>query len=129
MAVRVYFERPATAGEVDREAARLQHSIAEHGPADAALRRLARARLERLSRLKSNLVVWLLAMTVLTPVNVLIEWQDSGGFQRVSRNSQPGSWDPWILFAVVFGPASSSSSSRCRCTSTDGRRELKRAEG
>jgi len=99
MAVRVYFERPATAGEVDGEVARLQHSIAEHGPADAALLRLARARLDRLSRLKSNLVVWLLAMTVLTPVNVLIEWQDSGGFQRVSRNSQPGSWDPWILFA------------------------------
>jgi hypothetical protein len=99
MALRVRFERPATAEEVDREVERLQHSIAEYGPADAALLRLARARLERLSRLKSNLAVWLLAMTVLTPVNVLIEWQDNGGFQRVSRNSRPGSWDPWILFA------------------------------
>ena len=38
-------------------------------------------------------------MVVLTPVNVLIEWQDNGGFERISRNSQPGSWDPWILFA------------------------------
>ena len=99
MALRVYFERPATAAEVDREAERLQHAIAETGPADAALRRLARARLERVQRLKSNVAAWLLAMIVLTPVNVLIEWQDNGGFQRISRDSQPGSWDPWILFA------------------------------
>ena len=99
MALRVYFERPAAAAEIDREAERLQHAIAEDGPADAALRRLARARLERLSRLRFNVAAWLLAMIVLTPVNVLIEWQDNGGFQRVSRNSQPGSWDPWILFA------------------------------
>lgn len=99
MALRVYFERPATATALAGEVERLQHSIEEKGPADAALRRLARARLERVSRLKSNLAVWLLAMVVLTPVNVLIEWQDNGGFRRVSRDSQPGSWDPWILFA------------------------------
>ena len=99
MALRVYFERPAAAADVDREAERLQHSIEEEGPPDAALRRLARARLERVSRLKSHFSVWLLAMVVLAPVNVLIEWQDNGGFQRVSRDSQPGSWDPWILFA------------------------------
>lgn len=99
MALRVHFERPATTAEVDREAERLQHTIAEAGPADAALRRLARTRLERVQRLKSNIAAWLLAMVVLTPVNVLIEWQDNGGFQRISRNSQPGSWDPWLLFA------------------------------
>jgi hypothetical protein len=99
MALRVHFERPATAAEIDREADRLQRAVAENGPADAALRGLARARLERLGRLKSNVAVWLLAVIILTPVNVLIEWQDNGGFQRASRNSQPGSWDPWILFA------------------------------
>ena len=99
MALRVYFERPATAAEIDREAEDLQHAIAENGPADAALRRLARARLERSSRLKSNAAAWLLAMIVLAPVNALIEWQDNGGFQRVSGDSQPGSWDPWLLFA------------------------------
>jgi len=37
-------------------------------------------------------------MIMLTPLNALIEWQDNGGFQRFSRNSQPGSWDPWTLF-------------------------------
>ncbi len=99
MALRVHFERPAPAAQVDREVERLQHSLAEDGPGDAALRRLARARLERLSRLKSNVAAWLLGMVVLAPVNVLLEWQDNGGFQRFSRSSQPGSWDPWLLFA------------------------------
>jgi hypothetical protein len=99
MALRVHFERPATTAEVDREAEQLQRTIAKAGPADAALRRLARTRLERVQRLKSNVAAWLLAMVVLAPVNVLIEWQDNGGFQRISRDSQPGSWDPWLLFA------------------------------
>jgi hypothetical protein len=72
MALRVHFERPAAAAAVDRQ-------------------------LQRVSRLKSNIAIWLLAMAVLTPVNVLIEWQDNGGFERLSRNSQPGSWEPWIL--------------------------------
>ena len=98
MALRVHFERPATAAEIDRDAERLQRAIGENGEADAALGGLARARLERLGRLKSNVAVWLLAMVVLTPVNALIEWQDNGGFERFSRNSQPGSWEPWILF-------------------------------
>jgi hypothetical protein len=40
-------------------------------------------------------------MIVLTPLWALIEWQDNGGFERWSDNSQPGSWDPWIL--VVGG--------------------------
>jgi len=97
MALRVHYERPATAAEVDREAGGLQNALMEDGPADPALRRLARVRLEHVSRLKFNLAAWLLAMVVLAPVNVLIEWQDNGGFQRFSGDSQPGSWDPWLL--------------------------------
>ena len=98
MALRVHFERPATAAEVDREADdRTRHRGSGTGRRGAA--RLARSRLERVQRLKSNVAAWLLAMVVLTPVNVLIEWQDNGGFERISRNSQPGSWDPWLLFA------------------------------
>jgi hypothetical protein len=56
------------------------------------------ARPDRLSRLSFHVSAWLLAMLMLTPVNALIEWQDNGGFQRFSRNSRPGSWDPWILY-------------------------------
>jgi len=69
MALRVHFERPTTVAEV-----------------------------EPVQRLKFNAAAWLLAMVVLTPVNVLIEWQDNGGFERISRDSQPGSWDPWLLY-------------------------------
>jgi hypothetical protein len=31
-----------------------------------------------------------LGMAVLTPINLLIEWQDNGGLERWSTNSQPG---------------------------------------
>jgi hypothetical protein len=97
MALRVYLERPATAAEVGREVERLKpHAGAESVTVDAR-RRLARARLERLSRLRFHLAAWLLGIIMLTPLNALIEWQDNGGFQRFSRNSRPGSWDPWIL--------------------------------
>jgi hypothetical protein len=105
MALRVYFERPATAAEVDREAEGLQNALREDRPADAALRRLARVRLGHVNRLKFNLAAWLLAMIVLAPVNVLIEWQDNGGFQRISGDSQPGSWDPWLLFVGAIWAA------------------------
>ena len=30
----------------------------------------------------------------------LVEWQDNGGLERFSRDSQPGSWEPWILYAL-----------------------------
>jgi hypothetical protein len=51
----------------------------------------------RIERLKFHLTAWLFGMVVLTPLWALIEWQDNGGFERWSNNSQPGDWDPWIL--------------------------------
>lgn len=66
---------------------------------------------DHLARLRFHAATWLLGMVVLIPVNALIEWQDNGGFERFSRDSRPGSWDPWILpvgavwalvIAVVF---------------------------
>ena len=54
-------------------------------------------RLERIRRLKFHIAAWVLGMIVLTPLWALIEWQDNGGSNRWSNNSQPGSWDPWIL--------------------------------
>ncbi len=58
-------------------------------------------RLARIGRLRFHLAAWALGLIVLTPINALIEWQDNGGFQRISRNSHPGSWDPWV--AIVLG--------------------------
>jgi hypothetical protein len=51
----------------------------------------------RIQRLKFHVAAWLFGMAVLTPLWALIEWQDNGGFERWSNNSQPGDWDPWIL--------------------------------
>lgn len=95
MALRVHFERPATAADVDYEVARTKGGTAHES--GVALRRRARARLDRLGQLRFHVAAWLLGMITLTPVNALIEWQDNGGFKRFSGNSQPGSWEPWIL--------------------------------
>ena len=48
-------------------------------------------------RWRFHLASWALGMAVLTPLWALIEWQDNGSFERWSTDSQPGSWDPWIL--------------------------------
>ena len=58
-------------------------------------------RREDIGRLKFHVAAWVFGMIVLTPLWALIEWQDNGGFERWSDDSQPGSWDPWI--AVVGG--------------------------
>lgn len=57
------------------------------------------AHAERVGRLRFDVAAWVLGMVVLTPLNVLIEWQDNRGFERLGRDSQPGSWDPWALIA------------------------------
>jgi hypothetical protein len=77
MALHVHFERPPVAAVVDPD---------------------ARTRLERLGRLKFHVAAWVLGMLVVTPLWALIEWQDNGGFERWSDNSQPGSWEPWVLY-------------------------------
>ena len=56
------------------------------------------ARPGNVHRLKFHVAAWVLGMIVITPLNALIEWQDNGGFERLSSNSRPGSWDPWVLY-------------------------------
>jgi hypothetical protein len=99
MALRVYFERPVTDAEVDRAVE--QHGprlVAKYGATAVEARRFVRRRLEGVRRLKFHVAAWALGMVLVAPLNVLIEWQDNGGFERLSRNSQPGSWDPWVLY-------------------------------
>jgi hypothetical protein len=98
MALRVHFERPVTAPEIDHAAAELAPHFAKYATRADELRRFARRRLEGIRRLKFHVAAWALGMVVITPLNALIEWQDNGAFERLSRNSQPGSWDPWVLW-------------------------------
>ena len=97
MALRVHFERPATEAEVDREVDRLPQDLA-----DVKVRRLARARLERIHRVKFHVAAWVLGMLVLTPLWALIEWQDNGGFERWSDNGNRGDWEPTMLYVAVI---------------------------
>jgi hypothetical protein len=72
-------------------------------PADES-REWARKHVERIHRLKLNVAVFALGMIVLTPLWALIEWQDNGAFERWSNNSNPGDWEPWILYvALIWG--------------------------
>jgi formate-dependent nitrite reductase membrane component NrfD len=99
MALRVHFERPVTASEVDRAIEQLDpRSAARKAPTIDEMRRFTRRRLEAVRRLKFHVAAWLMGMVVITPLNALIEWQDNGSFERLSSNSQPGSWDPWVLY-------------------------------
>jgi hypothetical protein len=99
MALRVHFERPVTVKEVDRAVEQLEPRFAgKYAATTDEVRRFVRRRLEGVGRLKFHVAAWVLGMVVIMPLNALIEWQDNGGFERVSRNSQPGSWDPWVLY-------------------------------
>jgi len=96
MALRVFVERPVTAAEIDRAVTHFEpRFVAEHPTSE--LRACARRRLEGVRRLKFHAAAWALGIVVITPINVLIEWQDNGAFERFSGDSQPGSWDPWVL--------------------------------
>jgi hypothetical protein len=97
VALQALLERPATPAEVDREVRRLTAAGGTGGAGQGALREVARTRLERVRRLRFHLAAWAFGMAVLTPVWLLIEWQDNGPFERWSDSSTPGSWDPWIL--------------------------------
>lgn len=68
---------------------------------DDELRKWARQHVERVRRLKQHVAYFLLGMIVLTPVWALVEWQDNGGFKRWSDNSNPGDWEPWILYVAL----------------------------
>jgi hypothetical protein len=98
MALRVHFERPVSEAEIDRDVARRTGAVGNEIPASRELRRFSLAQLERIGQLKFRAASWLLGMAVLTPLWALIEWQDDGAFERFSNDSQPGDWEPWILY-------------------------------
>jgi len=71
---------------------------------DAELRAWARKHVERVHKLKRDIAIYVLGMAALTSVWVLVEWQDNGGFERLSDNGNPGDWEPWILYvALIWG--------------------------
>lgn len=73
-------------------------------PRDDELRQWAREHVERVHHLRKSVAYYVLGIIVLTPVWAVIQWQDNGAFERVSSQSNPGDWEPWILWvALVWG--------------------------
>ena len=68
------------------------------------MRKWARQHVERVHRLKLHVAAYVLGIVVLTPVWLLVEWQDNGSFKHWSSNGNPGDWEPWILYvALIWG--------------------------
>lgn len=65
------------------------------------LREFARKHLELVRRFKMHIAAFLVGMAVLTPIWAFAEWQSNGGFERWSDNSNPGDWEPWILYVAT----------------------------
>ena len=71
---------------------------------DEPLRKWAREHVDRVRRLKFHLAAFVFGMILLTPIWLLVEWQDNGSFERWSSNGNPGDWEPWILWvALIWG--------------------------
>jgi len=71
---------------------------------DEELRRVAHKHLEHVRKFKLYLSAYVLAMLVLTPVWALTEYLNADGWpERLSEQSNPGDWNPWILWVALGG--------------------------
>lgn len=71
---------------------------------DAELRRIAYRHLEHVRKFKLYASAWVLGMLVLTPVWVVTEYVNADGWpERFSEQSNPGDWNPWILWVGLVG--------------------------
>jgi hypothetical protein len=65
------------------------------------IRKWARQHVERVHRLNLHVAAFVLGMVVLTPVWLLVEWQDNGSFKHCSREIEAGTrdrrWFRWQL--------------------------------
>jgi NhaP-type Na+/H+ or K+/H+ antiporter len=61
--------------------------------------------LERLRRFKRYLLVYVLALLVLTPVWLVTQYETSPGWPKhlSSRSRYPGDWDPWLIWVALIG--------------------------
>jgi hypothetical protein len=80
-------------------------TIAGPPPADEeTLRKLAFEQLERIRTLKIRVAAFFLGLVILGPIWVVTEYMNADGWpQRLSDNSQPGDWNPWIIWVALVG--------------------------
>ena len=71
---------------------------------DDELRRIAYRHLEHVRKFKLYASAWVLGMLVLTPVWAVTEYMNADGWpERLSDQSNPGDWNPWILWVGLVG--------------------------
>jgi hypothetical protein len=71
---------------------------------DEAFRTLAVRHLEDVRKLKMRTLEFLVVLLFLTPVWVVTQYADADGWpERLSSQSNPGDWDPWILWVALIG--------------------------
>jgi hypothetical protein len=71
---------------------------------DDAFRALAVKHLEDVRRFKVRTLEFLLVLLFLTPVWIATEYANADGWpERLSSQSNPGDWDPWIFWVALIG--------------------------
>jgi hypothetical protein len=71
---------------------------------DEELRRIAHDRLENVRKFKLYASAYVLGMLLLTPVWIVTQYADNDGWpERLSSQSNPGDWDPWIVWVALVG--------------------------
>ena len=68
------------------------------------LRELAVKHLEHVRKLKLYTAAYVLGLLVLIPTWIVTEYMSANGWpQRFSDQSNPGDWDPWIIWVALAG--------------------------
>jgi hypothetical protein len=71
---------------------------------DEELRRIAYKHLENVRKFRLYASAYILGLLVLTPVWIVTQYMDNDGWpERLSTQSNPGDWDPWILWVALAG--------------------------
>ena len=91
---------PTTNGRSLDEAAPPPSEVAEGD----ALRAFAVQHLEDVRKFKVRALEFLLVLLFLTPVWIATEYANADGWpERLSSQSNPGDWDPWIFWVALIG--------------------------
>jgi 2TM domain len=100
--------RPQRARESEEEVTAMATQLqpvqpAEPRPEDTELRQEAKAHLDRVRKFKADAAAFAIGIPVLTAIWAITEYQNSGGWpHRLSEQSNPGDWNPWILYVVLI---------------------------
>jgi NADH:ubiquinone oxidoreductase subunit 5 (subunit L)/multisubunit Na+/H+ antiporter MnhA subunit len=91
---------PTKSREASLESAELTRIPIVEAPGNGAQRHL-----ERVRKFKRSLVIYVLALLVLTPTWVVTQYYIQDGWPKhlSTRSRYAGDWDPWIIWVALVG--------------------------